>query len=139
MPEIKVVINDPKTKRSAQKVLDEAKSKAVYNLKIGDKLDGSKIDLQGYEFIITGGSDKSGTPMRKDVEGKHKKKILIVKGIGHKKSRQGVRKRKTVAGNTISDNITQINAKITKYGKDKIEGLEEKKPEQKQQEEKPKE
>lgn len=138
MPEIKLVINDPKTKRSTQKVLDEAKSKGLFNLKIGDTLEGSKVDLQGYEFQITGGSDKSGTPMRKDVDGKQKRKILIVKGIGHKKTRAGVRRRKTIAGNTIGDSTAQVNIKITKYGKEKIEGLEEKKPEQKNEDTEPK-
>lgn len=130
MPELKIVIGDPKTKRSAQKVIEESKARTLFNKKIGDKFDGAGIDLAGYEFEITGGSDTSGTPMRKDVDGKSKKQILLVKGLGHKKTRQGIRKRITIAGNTIGAQTSQINVKILKYGKEKIEGLEEKKSEE---------
>ena len=37
--------------------------------KIMEKIDGNTLGLSGYELQITGGSDKSGFPMRRDIEG----------------------------------------------------------------------
>ena len=45
--------------------------------KIGDTFNGALIGLPGYEFKITGGSDRGGIPMRKDVHGPMKKRILL--------------------------------------------------------------
>jgi small subunit ribosomal protein S6e len=97
---------------------------------------------------ITGGSDKDGFPMRPDLDGVVRKKALLTKGVGFrgiKKIRKvkykvrGMRKRKYIRGNTISDSIVQINFKIIEGEGDipKILGIppKEKKPE----EEKPKE
>ena len=58
---------------------------------------------------VTGGSDKSGTPMRPDLHGMVRKYILIPKGIGLKDTVKGLRKRKLVRGNTVSEEIYQIN------------------------------
>jgi len=90
-------------------------------LKIGDKVKGEVLDFAGYEFDITGGSDSCGFPMRKDVSGTLRKKILSVKTLGLKIKDHGIRKRKTVAGNTIYDKTAQINLKIVKYGKAPLE------------------
>lgn len=87
------------------------------NLKIGDTIKGGLIGFPNYEFQITGGSDASGFPMRRDVHGPVKKKILVSKrGIGYKPIRKGQKKRKTVRGNEITYDMTLINLKIIKYG-----------------------
>jgi small subunit ribosomal protein S6e len=87
------------------------------NMKIGDTIKGGLIGFPNYEFQITGGSDASGFPMRKDVHGPVKKKILVSKrGIGYKPLRKGQKKRKTVRGNEITYDMSLINLKITKYG-----------------------
>ena len=117
MAEFKIVIGDPKTKKSFQKVVGEADAKFFMGKKIGDKFKGESIDLTGYEFEITGGSDDSGFPMRKDVSGVMRKKILTAGGVGFISKRKGMRKRKTVAGNTIYDKTSQINVKVLKHGK----------------------
>ena len=44
--------------------------------------------------------------MRKDVSGTGRKKILIVKGVGLKKTKKGTKYRKTVCGNTIHSKIS---------------------------------
>ena len=86
-------------------------------MKIGDVLKGGLIGFPNYEFEITGGSDASGFPIRKDVHGPVKKKILVSKrGIGYKPSRKGQKRRKTVRGNEITHDITLINLKVIKYG-----------------------
>ncbi|MBT7938812.1 MAG: hypothetical protein HN696_06585, partial [Euryarchaeota archaeon] len=57
--------------------------------KIGDVVDGIFVGegentLAGYKLSISGGSDKTGTPMRSDLEGGTKKSILITAGTGFK-------------------------------------------------------
>jgi len=88
--------------------------------KIGDtvKLDG--IGLTGFEATITGGSDKQGFPMNRSVPGGARKKIFAVSGVGVKTIKKGERKRVSVRGNTISDETSQVNLKITKDGSVKI-------------------
>lgn len=86
-------------------------------MKIGDIIKGGLIGFPNYEFQITGGSDFSGFPMRKDVHGPVKKRILVAKhGIGYKPKRKGQKRRKTVRGNEISFDMTLINLKVVKYG-----------------------
>ena len=96
--------------------IDEKKFR-FEGMKIGDTIKGGLIGFANYEFEITGGSDSSGFPMRKDVHGPVKKKILVSKrGIGYKPRRTGEKKRKTVRGNEITYDMTLINLKVIKYG-----------------------
>jgi small subunit ribosomal protein S6e len=91
------------------------------NMKIGDTIKGGLIGFPNYEFQITGGSDASGFPMRRDVHGPVKKKILVSKrGIGYNPLRKGQKKRKTVRGNEITSDMTLINLKIVKYGESEL-------------------
>jgi small subunit ribosomal protein S6e len=93
-----------------QLVLDEAKARTFIGLKIGDKVDASIIGLKG-ELVITGGSDSSGFPMRPDIHGGVKVKVLLSGPPGFKPRKKGERRRKTVRGNTITPDIVQINVK----------------------------
>ncbi|MFX1357978.1 MAG: S6e family ribosomal protein [Promethearchaeota archaeon] len=96
--------------------IDEKKFR-FEGMKIGDVINGGVIGFPNYEFQITGGSDTSGFPMRRDVHGPVKKRILVSKrGIGFKPKRRGEKKRKTVRGNEITYDMTLINLKVTKYG-----------------------
>jgi len=86
-------------------------------MKIGEIIKGGLIGFANYEFEITGGSDSSGFPMRKDVHGPVKKRILVAKrGIGYKPQRSGQKRRKMVRGNEITHDMTLINLKVVKYG-----------------------
>ncbi|HDD46128.1 MAG TPA: 30S ribosomal protein S6e [Candidatus Aenigmarchaeota archaeon] len=140
----KVVVSDPKTRKSYQREVDEAKS-GLIGKKIGDRVKGDFLGLYGYELEITGGSDRDGFPMRRDVEGSGRKKVLLSSPPGFHPKRKGERKKKTVRGNTISDQIVQINTKVVKYGSKGIEELfgikvekEEKKEEKAEEKEKAK-
>ena len=86
-------------------------------MKIGEVIKGGLIGFPNYEFKITGGSDSSGFPMRRDVHGPVKKRILVSKrGTGYIPKRKGQKKRKTVRGNEITTDMTLINLKVVKYG-----------------------
>ena len=84
--------------------------------KIGDDVDGSAIGLDGYNLKITGGSDKNGFAMRKDISGPRRIKTLVSGGVGYKPERAGEKRRKTMRGNTISDDIVQINTIVLSRG-----------------------
>lgn len=131
MVSFKVVIGT-KQGKCLQKEIAEPEANTFLGKKIGDKITGDNIGFSGYEFEITGGSDHAGFPMRKDVQGVGRKKVLEVKGVGVKKKAKGIRQRKTVCGNTVHPNISQINLKIVKEGKEPLplpKKEDEKKPE----------
>ena len=103
-------MSDPKTSKSQSMELKDQQAQPLLGLKIGDEVDGSLLGLQG-RVKITGGSDKAGFPMRADISGGVKKYVLMTKGIGFQKDAgEGKKKRKLVRGNTITDEIYQVNA-----------------------------
>ena len=120
----KIVISEPKSKKAWQ---IEKEAPSLIGKKIGEKFDGSVIGLSGFTLQITGGSDKDGFPMRQDLEGVLRKKALLTKGVGFSGTKiirkvkykvKGMRKRKYIRGNTISDSIIQINCKVLEGGGD---------------------
>ena len=122
MADTKVNIGDKKTKKTYNKTLSEEQLNQFVGKKIGDTIKGDVLELAGYEFEIVGGSDSTGLPMRKDIQGPNRKKVLITGGVGmRKQDRKGVRLRKLLAGNTIHEGTSQINLKVTKQGKEPIE------------------
>jgi small subunit ribosomal protein S6e len=102
----KVVVSDPKTGKSIQV---QTKDESLVGKKIGDIIDGSIINLDGYKLRITGGSGFEGAPMVNYVEGMNKKYVWY-------NENKKVRVKKLVRGNTISPEIVQINTKIEEYG-----------------------
>ena len=119
MVSLKLVIGT-KQGKCLQKEVPEEQGKNFLGKKIGDKISGDAIGFAGYEFQITGGSDYCGFPMRKDVEGFSRKRILAVSGVGLKKEAKGIRQRKTVCGNTIHPKIVQVNVKVLTDGKEPL-------------------
>src|SRR2546428_534527 len=83
--------------------------------------DGLYVGLPGYKLQITGGSDKDGFPMRSDLPGPRRKRLLLSGGVGFHPVRPGMRKKKTVRGNTVSPDILQLNLKIVVRGPKSIE------------------
>jgi len=119
--ELKIVVNDVKAGKSYAKTLPE--NTDFIGKKISDKLDGGLVGLHGYELEITGGSDKAGFPMRRDISGAARKRPLITSGAGAKIKEKGLKARKTIAGNTANMDTAQLNFKAIKYGKDSLAKL----------------
>lgn len=138
MPTFKFVVSDPEKRLSYQLEVEQEKAIGLIGKKIGDEFNGDIIGLPGYVLKITGGSDKDGFPMHPDVEGIGRKKVLLSGPPGFHPRLKGERRRKTVRGNTISEDIVQINCKVVKIGEKPLEELIPKKPkaEEKQKEEK---
>lgn len=122
--EFRVVLSDPKSGKSYQKTVSGANANRLIGKQIGENVSGTILDLPpDYELQITGGSDKDGFPMRKDIPGAGKKKILLSGGIGFKPKERGLRKRKIVRGRIISKETLQINMKVVKHGKIPLEEI----------------
>jgi len=114
MPEFKVVVSDES--EAVQADVSGHHANSLVGKKIGDEVDGIFVSLPGYKLQITGGGDKDGFVMRKDIPGISRRRILLTKSVGFRPKDRGVRCRKTVCGNTISLNTLQINMKVIKKG-----------------------
>lgn len=117
---VKINISNPKTGKTYQK---EVETRGLVGLKIGEEFDGGKIGLKGYKLQITGGTDSDGFPMRPDIEGTVRKRLLLAGPPGHHPKEKGERRRKSVRGNTVSEDIALINVKIVKHGKRPLDRL----------------
>ncbi len=106
----KLTISDIKGK-STTKELKDNDANPLIGLTIGKETDATIVGLEGM-LKITGGSDRSGVPMRSDVHGEARKYVLLSKGVGLQKAEKGQRFRKLVRGNSISEETYQINCRF---------------------------
>lgn len=116
MVEFRAVISDPKRGKSYHREVKGHYAAALIGKKIGDEVDGIFFDLPGYKLVLTGGSDKDGFPMRADLPGPRRKRILVAGGTGFRPKKKGLRRRKTIRGNTVGPDTVQLNLKIVTYG-----------------------
>ena len=108
MAQFKLVVSDNKGKSISQELKDRA-ANPLLGSKIGEIIDSSVIGIAGGKMKITGGSDKSGTPMRPDVHGGVKKYVLLSRGVGMRNASEGNRIRKLMRGNMVTEEIYQLN------------------------------
>jgi small subunit ribosomal protein S6e len=106
----KLIVSDPKTGKSEASEVKDASAQQLVGRKVGDVIDGASVGLTG-KIMITGGSDKAGFPMRSDTMGGGKNYVLLTRGVGYRTKEDGVKKRKLVRGNTITEETYQVNAK----------------------------
>jgi len=134
MAKFKIVLSDPETGKAQKIELEEAKAVPLIGRKIGEIIDGTILGLSGYKIQITGGTDKDGFPMRPDIHGGVRRRVIVGSGPGFKPKRKGERRRKMLRGNVITEEIVQINMKIVEKPKmkPKKERAEEKKEEKKE-------
>jgi small subunit ribosomal protein S6e len=117
MAKFKVIVSDPETGTSKVVELEEARASPLIGRRIGEVMDGSIVDLPGHKVQITGGSDKDGFPMRPSVHGGVRRGIVLSGGVGFNPQREGMRRRKTIRGNVLTDEIVQVNTKIVEKPK----------------------
>jgi small subunit ribosomal protein S6e len=112
MAKFKVIVSDPQAGTSKVVELEEARASPFIGRRLGETLDGSAVDLPAHTVQILGGSDKDGVPMIGNVHGGVRRKVVLSNGTGFSAKKNGERRRKTVRGNIITDEIVQINLKI---------------------------
>jgi small subunit ribosomal protein S6e len=123
MVEFKAVINDVNTGQSLNIPVGGHHANSLIGKRIGEEVDGIFVGLPGYKLRITGGSDKDGFPMRKDLPGGRRRKVMLSGGVGFHPRLGGERRRKTLCGNSISPDTSQLNMRVTKAGSKSIEEL----------------
>jgi small subunit ribosomal protein S6e len=109
MAKFKLIISDPSTGKSSAKEIEGARAQALIGRSLGETIDGSALGIGQGKFLISGGCDRNGIPMRADVHGGVKKYIVLSSGPGFNPTRHGERRRKLVRGKTITDETYQIN------------------------------
>lgn len=121
MAEFKIVVSDPGSGRSYKVDLSGGSANALLGKKVGEEIDAATLGLQGYRVKITGASDRNGTPVKGNLPGVGRRRLLLAGGVGYNPRLDGERRRKTVRGNEISPEIVQINAKVTARGEKPLE------------------
>ncbi len=120
------VVMSTKDGKSIQKEISGDAAEFLMRKRIGELIKGDQFGFAGYEFLISGGSDKSGFPMRKGIQSE-RKAVMIGKGVGFSgkkrstkknknRKQKGLIKRRTVAGEEIGTKTVQINLKVVKEG-----------------------
>ncbi len=117
MAKFKVIISDPETGTSRVVELEESRAASLVGRRIGEIVEGAVVDLPAHKLQIVGGSDKDGVPMRPSVHGGVRRNVVLAYGVGFNPKKEGERKRKTVRGNVITDEIVQVNTKIVEKPK----------------------
>ncbi len=110
MANFKLTISDIKG-RSITKELKDSDANPLIGLELGNETDATIVGLSG-KLKLTGGSDKSGVPMRSDIHGSSRKYVLLTKGVGLQKAETGQRVRKLMRGKSVSEEIYQINCRF---------------------------
>ena len=121
MVDFKAIINDVKTGKSYNVAVSGHHANSLIGKNIGEIVDGIFVGLPGYKLKITGGSDDTGVPMRGDMPGNKRRKLLMADGQSFHEKYPGQRKRVAVRGATISSSIVQINMAVAEYGPKSIE------------------
>ena len=112
------IVSDPNG--TSQRVeIEDAQLRPLVGTRIGQTIDGSLAGMQGYKLKFTGGTDKDGVPMRPDVHGSARARIVLSGGVGFKPTDKGMKKRKVVRGNTISAETAFLNFSIVEAPKGK--------------------
>lgn len=103
----------------------ETDNEELIGVTMGSVIEGKQIsaDLEGYELIVTGTSDKAGFPGMPDIKGQALKRVILKRGRGMRDNSEGLRLRKTVRGNEISADTVQINLSVKKEGTKKFETM----------------
>jgi small subunit ribosomal protein S6e len=112
-----------------QKVIetdDEKKLQNLYERRMGQEIDGAILgeEFDGSTMRISGGNDKQGFPMRQGVLTNTRVSLLCKKGQkAYRQRRAGERKRKSVRGCIVGQDIAVLNLVMTNFTDKTIPGL----------------
>ncbi|KAI7733350.1 hypothetical protein M8C21_004477 [Ambrosia artemisiifolia] len=107
---------------------DDQKLRAFYDKRISQEVSGDALgeEFKGYVFKIMGGCDKQGFPMKQGVLTPGRVRLLLVRGTpcfrGYGR-RNGERRRKSVRGCIVSQDLSVLNLVIVKKGENDLPGL----------------
>eukprot|EP00529_Nitzschia_sp_RCC80_P027931 CAMPEP_0113490696 /NCGR_PEP_ID=MMETSP0014_2-20120614/27179_1 /TAXON_ID=2857 /ORGANISM="Nitzschia sp." /LENGTH=247 /DNA_ID=CAMNT_0000384475 /DNA_START=54 /DNA_END=797 /DNA_ORIENTATION=+ /assembly_acc=CAM_ASM_000159 len=124
---MKINLSCPST--GMQKVIeidDEKRLQNLYERRMAQEVDGNILgdEFEGYIFRISGGNDKQGFPMRQGVLTNTRVRLLCKKGHkAYRQRRAGERKRKSVRGCIVGQDISVLNLVVTQIGENTVEGL----------------
>ncbi|KAG5080683.1 hypothetical protein GYH30_004534 [Glycine max] len=105
-----------------------AHGSAFWNKRISQEVVGDALgeEFKGYVFIITGGCDKQGFPIKQGVLTPGRVRLLLHRGTpcfrGYGR-RNGERRRKSVRGCIVSPDLSVLNLVIVKKGESDLPGL----------------
>ncbi|HTS32857.1 MAG TPA: S6e family ribosomal protein [Thermoplasmata archaeon] len=114
MVEYKLVISERGV--SLARTVTDPQAAGFLGKRIGETVGGELIGAAGYTFRISGGTDKSGFPLRPDLPGARQTRLYVGTGFGFQAPREGQRRRRTFRGNTISEDTVQINLVVEQKG-----------------------
>jgi small subunit ribosomal protein S6e len=114
-----LIISNPAAGTSQRVEIEDEQLRPLVGTRIGQTIDGALAGMQGYKLKFTGGTDKDGIPMRPDVHGSAKARIVLSGGVGYKPKNKGEKRRKVVRGNIVSTEINFLNFSIAETPKKK--------------------
>ncbi|KAI4388721.1 hypothetical protein MLD38_001026 [Melastoma candidum] len=107
---------------------DDQKLRAFFDKRISQEVSGDALgdEFKGYVFKIMGGCDKQGFPMKQGVLTPGRVRLLLHRGTpcfrGYGR-RNGERRRKSVRGCIVSQDLSVLNLVIVKKGDNELPGL----------------
>lgn len=107
-------------------VMDDHILRHFYDKRMGAEITADHLgdDWKGYVFKIAGGNDKQGFPMKQGVLTNTRVRLLLKKGHScYRPRRTGERKRKSVRGCIVDQNLSALALIILKKGEKDIPGL----------------
>lgn len=110
-------------------VADEQLRKVnLTDYRLGNDVDGKIFgdEFKGYVFRLKGGSDKDGFPMVQGVLASSRVSLLLARGangFNTFRGRSGERRRKSVRGCILAQDIAVVNVVVVKVGEAPIEGV----------------
>ncbi|MGC8479264.1 MAG: S6e family ribosomal protein [Candidatus Micrarchaeia archaeon] len=113
---MQIVYSDKKTGKTGHAQVPKDREAQLIGKNIGEVVEGAMAGLDGFKLKITGLSDASGAPSRKEIDGIRKVKALLNYGTGMKIKGKGFRARRLVRGNSVGPETVQINTVIEQFG-----------------------
>lgn len=107
-------------------VMDDHKLRHFYDKRMGAEITADHLgdEWKGYVFKIAGGNDKQGFPMKQGVLTNTRVRLLLKKGHScYRPRRTGERKRKSVRGCIVDQNLSALALIVLRKGEKDIPGL----------------